>query len=196
MRIIRTRRYDVGMKRRTWIAGLVGVGVLGFGGWAAWRSSAHKAPQANRSLTPKTLSPEVQTFFDAQLPDLQKQPVSMREWLGTPLVLNFWASWCGPCVREMPALETLSTEIPQAKVLGVAIDSPDNVTKFLDKIPVTFPIYVAGHGGISLTKALGNTQGGLPFTVLINADGELVEAIKGEINPEVLESKIKQMLVS
>ena len=85
--------------------------------------------------------------------------------------INFWATWCTPCVEEMPLLDAFFQQ-NQAKswqVLGLAIDQPSAVKRFLTQHPVTYPIGLAGLNGTSLMAELGNEQGGLPFTLVIDA---------------------------
>lgn len=102
-------------------------------------------------------------------------PLTLARFQGRPLVLNFWATWCPPCVKEMPELDQFSRDFsPQGgHVLGLAIDSPTPVKQFLTKVRVGFAIGLAGFGGTELAQALGNTSGGLPFTVVIDAQGRI-----------------------
>ena len=97
-----------------------------------------------------------------------RQRLAMASLRGKPLVLNFWATWCPPCVREMPALDRFHREHSAKgwQVLGLAADNADAVRKFLADTPVGFPIALAGFAGIELSRRLGNPSGGLPFTVV------------------------------
>ena len=183
------------MKRRTLIVGATGLAALGATGWFAFRESARKAPQANREAMRAQPEPDPAVFFRAAFTELDGQVVQMETLRGQPLVVNFWATWCPPCVKEMPELDRIAAEMPQAKVVGVAIDSRDNVLKFLDKVPVTFPIYIAGHAGIEVTRGLGNHVMALPFTTLINDQGDLVSKVLGEVDPASLRTNIARMLV-
>lgn len=101
-------------------------------------------------------------------------------------VINFWATWCGPCVEEMPELDKLSKTLAPASVIGVAIDNATNVKGFLEKTPVTYPIALAGLEGTDLMRELGNQQGGLPFTVLIDKNGKLLFTKMGKTNEKEL----------
>ncbi len=101
---------------------------------------------------------------------------------GRPLVMNFWATWCPPCIREMPALDRFHRDFSSKgwQVLGIAADSADKVRDFLSKTPISFPIAVAGFGGVELSRQLGNLSGGLPFTVVFDRRGGVMHRHMGE----------------
>lgn len=112
-------------------------------------------------------------------------PIAMQAYRGKPLVLNFWATWCPPCVEEMPLLDAFSRQNggKNIQVIGLAIDQPSAVRAFLQRTPVSYPIGLAGLGGTELSKTLGNDSGGLPFTVVIGAGGDVVQRRMGRVSP-------------
>lgn len=103
---------------------------------------------------------------------------------GRPLLVNFWATWCPPCVEEMPLLDAFFRQHAANgwQVLGLAIDQPSAVRTFLQRTPVTFPIALAGLEGTGLARGLGNVTGGLPFSVLVGADGAVRERRMGQLS--------------
>jgi len=133
------------------------------------------------------------TFLAGAYPDLQGAQVPLSSFGGRPLVVNFWATWCAPCVKEMPDLDELARKYPDMHFVGIAIDTLGNVEKFLQKVKVSYPLLVAGHGGISHMKALGNTKGGLPYTVIFDAGSRVSREILGQVDPADLDAHLAGM---
>ena len=129
-------------------------------------------------------STAVASLMKANLPDTQGQTHALSEWRGKVLLVNFWATWCPPCVEEMPELVDLqnSSEIKNLQIVGIGVDSPSNIQQFTKKFQISYPILVAGMEGTEIARALGNQAGGLPFTVLIDADGRVRQTYLGRLN--------------
>lgn len=188
----------VRMKRRTLILGAGGLSAMAATGWFAWRESSRKAPGANRAASAapaakSQLNPDA--LLDARLPDLDGQEVLFKTYLGKPLVVNFWATWCAPCVEEMPALSEMAQSMPDVQFVGIGIDTADKMRQFLAKIPVSYPLLVAGHSGIALLRELGNSTGGLPFTVMLDANGSMIDTVLGQVQPADLQDRIRALVV-
>ncbi len=159
------------------LAGLAGAGL------AWWRFQPHAVQDG-------TLDALWQLVWD----DPQGQPVAMQDFKGRPLLLNFWATWCPPCVEELPMLNAFYRE-RQAQgwaVLGLAVDQPSAVRQFLQRLPLDFPVAMAGLGGTELSKQLGNAKGGLPYTVVFNASGDIAHRKIGQVKPEDLQAWAQQ----
>jgi thiol-disulfide isomerase/thioredoxin len=166
------------MNRRRLVLGAGAAVAVGAGvATALWRRTPPPVPAAQSS-------PEFQIEF--QQPDGGK--LVLANFAGKPLLLNFWATWCAPCVREMPLLDRFVREQRTAgwQVVGLAIDRLEPVREFLAKHPVGYPIGIAGIDALGWVRALGNSGGGLPFSVVYDSAGALVQRKTGEISAEEL----------
>lgn len=125
--------------------------------------------------------PSSAPLFAASLNDLDDKPVALERYRGKPLIVNFWARWCGPCKAEIPELIRMrNANKGKLEVLGIAIeDKVDATREFARAYEMDYPVFVAGARGIPLMQALGNSKGGLPFTVVIDRNGQVVQVKMG-----------------
>jgi thiol-disulfide isomerase/thioredoxin len=132
----------------------------------------------------------MQALWAAEFDTPTGKPLLMHNFQGSPLVINFWATWCTPCVEEMPLIDAFyrQNKLKNWQVLGLAIDQPSRVRQFLNQFPVEYPIGLAGLDGTELAKKLGNDVGGLPFTVVLDAQGHLIQRKLGKLSSEEIKN--------
>lgn len=177
--------------RRQWL-GLAAVGLVA--GTAGWLTRQRTAPPAPASATAApSASGAGQDPWSLRFDRPEGGALALADLRGRPLLINFWATWCPPCVKEMPMLDAFArTQAARGaagwQVIGLAVDGPTPVREFLQKTPVGFPIGLAGFGGTELARQMGNTTGGLPFTVVLDATGQVLHRKLGETNLEELQS--------
>ena len=137
----------------------------------------------------------VGALYAQSMNDAAGAPQALSQWKGKAMVVNFWAPWCAPCVQEMPELAALASELAGKNigVIGIGIDSPTNIAQFAEKFKITYPLYVAGMRGTDLSRQFGNTAGGLPYTVLIGADGQVRKTYLGRIKFDQLKADLAKL---
>jgi thiol-disulfide isomerase/thioredoxin len=172
------------MNRRHLLTGGVAAGALAVG--VAWGWRQKRTPNINEANT------DANAIWTQSFDSPSGEPINMSRFKGSPLLINFWATWCPPCIKEMPLLDAFYQQHQTHgwQVLGLAVDSPTPVKEFLAKQPMHFPIGQAGLTGVDLSRSLGNTHGSLPFTVAFNAQGKIVFRKLGELNDADLASML------
>jgi len=117
--------------------------------------------------------------------DINDKPRNIKEWRGKVVLLNFWATWCGPCIEEIPELIKLQKTYggQGLQVVGVAVDNKQAVKPFAAKEGMNYPILIGGMDAAELSKRYGNKQGVLPFSAFINRQGEIKLVTQGAIKP-------------
>lgn len=148
------------------------------------------------SKTGLASDPSIKAFFANSWQTPDGKTANSENWREKVLVVNFWASWCPPCVEEMPTLDKIAQEYSAKNVLivGIGIDSPSNIREFLQKTPVSYPVVIGGLEGSNLSKQMGNTQGALPYTVVINPKGKSIYTKLGKITEDELKKAINSGL--
>lgn len=126
---------------------------------------------------------------------LDGQWVSADDFDGQLMLVNFWATWCAPCRREMPLLQEASqAHADQLAVIGIAIDDPGPVRDFVNELGISYPILVGAGDVMSTQRAWGNSAGALPYTVLVDRDGIIRWQHLGEVTAEELDAVLNQWL--
>ena len=166
-------------RRHAMYAGVATVAALA-GAGVAWRRYATQAVSADA----------LATVWASEFETPKGETLKLADFRGKPLVLNFWATWCPPCVEEMPLLDAFFRQnaVNGWQVIGLAIDQPSRVRQFMGQFPVQYPIALGGMNGSELGRQLGNEQGGLPFTVVFDAAGNVKLQKLGKLSADEVKS--------
>lgn len=139
---------------------------------------------------PGTPEPGVaDTLLQASLPDLHNQPQTLGQYRGKVLIVNFWATWCPPCREEIPHFVETQERLTGENVqfIGIALDNPKDVAGFVREFAVNYPVLIGGINESEKMRALGNSTGGLPYTLIYDRQGQLKERIIGGLDKSRLE---------
>ena len=147
-------------------------------------------------MPPEKNTSSTASLFASVINDPEGRPQSLRQFENKIIVLNFWATWCEPCREEMPELSNFYSENKSNNVVvvGIAIDEAKAVKSYLKKTKVIYPILADEDKGVILSKNLGNNQGILPYTVVINSKGSIQKTILGRIHKDQLDAILKPLL--
>ena len=166
--------------------------------------SDQKDPVENEQVKSEHVEPEAITSTSVigkqrpgfTLPDTSGSEHDIGEWDGKVLVINFWATWCPPCRKEMPAFIELQDEFADQglQFIGVAIDDADKVKDFMDTYGVNYPMLLGDLAAIEIAKQYGNRFGALPYTVIVDREGKIVFTRRGELEKHEAEIEIKKLL--
>ncbi len=122
--------------------------------------------------------------------------VSPRDFAGKTLLINFWATWCAPCRQEMPMLMDLQREYDSLglQVIGIALDNEDSVRSFVDAYGITYPILLGAEDVFTTSAEYGNTEGVLPYSVLVDRDGIIRWQYAGQVHHENISPLLSEVL--
>ena len=131
-----------------------------------------------------------QALWNAEFDTPDGQILKMQNLQGRPLAINFWATWCAPCVEEMPLLDIFFRQNASKgwQMVGLAIDQPSRVRQYLSQNAISYPIGLAGMTGTELGRLLGNEIGGLPFTVVLDGKGGLIQRKLGKLSAQEIQA--------
>ena len=151
---------------------------------------AAKIPvEAPAPATPEPRQLEVVTHPAFALPDMEGTEREFAEWDGSHRLINFWATWCAPCRREIPLLKAFQDEHGENgfQVLGIAVDYPEEVTKYAETAEFNYPVLVGQQEAMAVAESSGIEFIGMPFTMFVTRDGEYVGAYIGELHQSHLD---------
>jgi thiol-disulfide isomerase/thioredoxin len=164
--------------------------IVGLGIWFTFHS---------QSTAPN--EPHVKKILPQQLPGFSMKDIAgvirnSSEWQGKILVINFWATWCPPCIEEMPVLTEFHDQYSSmgVQVVGVAVDNPDQVQDFVDLYDINFPVVVGQNEAVELGKKMGNRISALPYTAIFDQKGKTLYAQPGKISEETLKRVVRPLL--
>jgi len=130
------------------------------------------------------------------LPDTSGQQQSLGQWRGKVVVVNFWATWCEPCRKEMPEFVRVQRELgPRGlQFVGIAVDQRDKVEQFAKELDLNYPALIGGYDVVDLSKSLGNQLSALPFTIVIDRHGNVAMTQLGPFKPDKLRATVDSLL--
>ena len=176
---------DATVNRRHWMMAGVGMTAGLAGALAAWQKFQGHG----------VMDEAVQNFWLQEFEKPEGGTLSMKDLRGKPLLINFWATWCPPCIEELPLIDNFFNlnKAKSLQVVGLAVDQPSMVRRFLTQKPLGFPVGLAGFNGTELGKTLGNSQSVLPFSVLFDAKGSVLDQKAGKLDQSNLDDWLKKV---
>lgn len=135
-------------------------------------------------------------LLSARFPDLDGRSRRLLDWRGQVLACNFWATWCAPCREEIPLLIAARQQhsLRGLEIVGIGLDNADKIREFAAKFAIPYPVLIAGTDAIEVMHGLGNKAGGLPYTVVLDRAGRLVERRLGAYEKTELEQALTPWL--
>lgn len=135
-------------------------------------------------------------MLEFSLPDMTGQQHNISQWQNKIRIINFWATWCPPCLKEIPEFIQLQNQFNDQNIqfIGIAIDNKQSVADYLATMPINYPILMAEYEGANLSQQLGNNFRTLPFTLIINQQGQIIHRQRGEISREQILAVIEPII--
>ena len=172
--------------RRAWMVGGLSVAAGLAGALVAWQKFEPHA----------VMDEAVLNFWMQSFERPEGGTLLMQEFQGKPLLINFWATWCPPCIEELPLIDAFynRNKSKSLQVIGLAVDQPSTVRRYLTQKPLSFPVGLAGFNGTELGRTLGNAQSVLPFSVIFDAKGRLLAQKAGKLEQADLDAWLKKVI--
>lgn len=163
------------------------------GGYVASRSG-----NSDAGLPEGVSSDATRLLMETTLPDTEGVDQTLAQWEGQVLVVNFWATWCPPCIKEIPEFAAVSRHYADAgepvQFVGLSIDNLDNVLDFQERFDVPYPLLIGSTQTLQLANEFGNTARALPFTVILGRDGSIGDITLGTLDETQLQARIEALL--
>lgn len=174
---------------------LIVIAVIVIGALATLAVRLYNAPPVGSD---STAAQSTQAFYASTLPDASNMPQAFEQWRGKIVVVNFWATWCPPCREEMPELSQLHTQYRDQNVvvLGIASETVAQIEDFARTTPVSYPLLAGDMQAMDLSASLGNDKSVLPYTVILDSNGNIAKSYFGRINKALLEQSILPLLTN
>lgn len=161
---------------------------LGFLGAREWRDHQAKQAALSAETAPKA-RPPVLTLPEFSLKNRDGELQSIHSWPGKSMIINFWATWCAPCRREIPLLIELQQQhaADGVQLVGIAVDFREDVLKYAESMNITYPLLIGEQDGMEAVDAFGIDAVGFPYTVFTDASGNIITMHIGELKREQAE---------
>ena len=129
--------------------------------------------------------------------DTDGQIRNIKDWDGKIILLNFWATWCPPCLKEIPDFIELQEKYGEQgfQVIGIAVDNEEAVREYMSEVKINYPIMIAEFEALELASRYGNRIGALPYSVIINRESEISDKITGELSKIKAEKLLKKLSI-
>lgn len=177
-------------RRRFWLtSAAVGLAAAAAGfGFNIWRSGALRPDEGNPAA--------VRALLAARLSDVKGESQTLESWRGRVLVINFWATWCAPCREEIPEFVRMQERYRAQglQFIGIAFDQPEKVSEFAREFGINYPLLMGGLDTMALMRETGNRIGVLPFTLVMDRQGNVTSRHPGGLKEAKLEAVIRPLL--
>ncbi len=172
---------------------IVATAIAGASGYALQRYLA-------TDTTPMSVTDIVSPIIGKTRPEFAMMDIegnirNIKDWDGQIVLLNFWATWCPPCLEEIPGFIEVQQELDNRgfQIIGVAVDNEEDVREFANEMEINYPVLAGEMEAIELSQRYGNTIGGLPFSAIIDKNGKVTHTIMGELSKDRLISILKKL---